>query len=176
MKRVESLAGATLGVMQAASLAVAMIGRPPSQARGLVWRKSIRSSRWIDCPAIVAHLMLKVRTAVMNGTFDKDHAAAEWRAKRPYRRAACTAPQIGRSRPDMLAICSGVPSRPCRAITSCAACHRLRGARPAFGNAARRRTSRRPGPHSRRTWPAPPGPRRPRTSDRASNSHQRQVR
>ncbi len=36
-----------------------------------------------------AHLMLKVRTAVMNGTFDKDHATAEWRAKRPYRRAAC---------------------------------------------------------------------------------------
>jgi len=35
-----------------------------------------------------AHLMLKVRTAVMNGTFDQDHAAAEWRAKRPYRRAA----------------------------------------------------------------------------------------
>jgi len=35
-----------------------------------------------------AHLMLKVRTAVMNSTFDKDHIAAEWRAKRPYRRAA----------------------------------------------------------------------------------------
>jgi hypothetical protein len=35
-----------------------------------------------------AHLMLKVRTAVMNGTFDRDYAAAEWRAKRPYRRAA----------------------------------------------------------------------------------------
>jgi hypothetical protein len=35
-----------------------------------------------------AHLMLKVRTAVMNGTFDHDHVAAEWRAKRPYRRAA----------------------------------------------------------------------------------------
>src|SRR3954453_4963232 len=35
-----------------------------------------------------AHLMLKVRTAVMNGTFDQDHAAAEWRAKRPYRRRA----------------------------------------------------------------------------------------
>jgi hypothetical protein len=32
--------------------------------------------------------MLKVRTAVMNGTFDRDYAAAEWRAKRPYRRAA----------------------------------------------------------------------------------------
>jgi hypothetical protein len=32
--------------------------------------------------------MLKVRTAVMNGTFDRDHAAAEWRAKRPYRRRA----------------------------------------------------------------------------------------
>jgi hypothetical protein len=24
----------------------------------------------------------------MNGTFDRDYAAAEWRAKRPYRRAA----------------------------------------------------------------------------------------
>jgi hypothetical protein len=35
-----------------------------------------------------AHLMLKVRTAVMNGTFDRDHAAAEWRAKRSYRRWA----------------------------------------------------------------------------------------
>src|SRR5690242_14816365 len=35
-----------------------------------------------------AHLMLKVRTAVMNGTFEQDHAAAEWRAKRPYRRQA----------------------------------------------------------------------------------------
>jgi len=35
-----------------------------------------------------AHLMLKVRTAVMNGTFEQDHAAAEWRAKRPYRRRA----------------------------------------------------------------------------------------
>ena len=33
-----------------------------------------------------AHLMLTVRTAVMNGTFDRDHAAAEWRAKRPYHR------------------------------------------------------------------------------------------
>jgi hypothetical protein len=41
--------------------------------------------RWSPCGA---HLMLKVRTAVMNGTFDQDHAAAEWRAKRPYRRAA----------------------------------------------------------------------------------------
>jgi hypothetical protein len=35
-----------------------------------------------------AHLMLKVRTAVMNGTFDRGHAAAEWHAKRPYRRQA----------------------------------------------------------------------------------------
>jgi hypothetical protein len=35
-----------------------------------------------------AHLVLKVRTAVMNGTFDRDHAAAEWCAKRPYRRRA----------------------------------------------------------------------------------------
>lgn len=35
-----------------------------------------------------AHLMLKVRTSVMNGTFDQDHANAEWRAKRPFRQIA----------------------------------------------------------------------------------------
>jgi hypothetical protein len=35
-----------------------------------------------------AHLMLKVRCAVMNGTLDRDHALAERRACRPFRRAA----------------------------------------------------------------------------------------
>jgi hypothetical protein len=35
-----------------------------------------------------AHLMLKVRCAVMNGTLHYDHAAAEGRARRPFRRAA----------------------------------------------------------------------------------------
>jgi hypothetical protein len=35
-----------------------------------------------------AHLMLKVRTAVANGTFDRDHAVAERWAKHPFRRAA----------------------------------------------------------------------------------------
>jgi len=35
-----------------------------------------------------AHQMLKVRTAVMNGTFAADHAAAESYARRPLRRAA----------------------------------------------------------------------------------------
>jgi hypothetical protein len=35
-----------------------------------------------------AHLMLKVRTAVANGTLDRDHAVAERWACRPYRRAA----------------------------------------------------------------------------------------
>jgi hypothetical protein len=35
-----------------------------------------------------AHLMLKVRCAVMNGTLEYDHAVAEARACRPYRRAA----------------------------------------------------------------------------------------
>jgi hypothetical protein len=35
-----------------------------------------------------AHLMLKVRTAVVNGTFDRDHAVAERWARRPFRRAA----------------------------------------------------------------------------------------
>lgn len=35
-----------------------------------------------------AHLMLKVRTTVLNATFERDHVAAERWAKRPYRRAA----------------------------------------------------------------------------------------
>jgi hypothetical protein len=35
-----------------------------------------------------AHLMLKVRTAVANGTLDRDHGAAERWARRPFRRAA----------------------------------------------------------------------------------------
>jgi hypothetical protein len=46
-KRVESLAGATLGVMQSASLAVAMIGQALAQARD--WLPSTRSSRLIGC-------------------------------------------------------------------------------------------------------------------------------
>jgi hypothetical protein len=35
-----------------------------------------------------AHLMLKVRTSIVNGTFGRDHAVAERWARRPYRRAA----------------------------------------------------------------------------------------
>jgi hypothetical protein len=35
-----------------------------------------------------AHLMLKVRTSIVNGTFDQDHAAAERWARRPFRPAA----------------------------------------------------------------------------------------
>jgi hypothetical protein len=35
-----------------------------------------------------AHLMLKVRCAVMNGTLEHDHAVTERRARRPFRRAA----------------------------------------------------------------------------------------
>ena len=41
-KRIESLAGATLGVMTAASLAVAMIGQALAQARGLVTKHAIK--------------------------------------------------------------------------------------------------------------------------------------
>jgi hypothetical protein len=35
-----------------------------------------------------AHMMLKVRTAVTNSTFERDYAVAERWARRPYRRAA----------------------------------------------------------------------------------------
>jgi len=41
-KRVDSLAGATLGVMTAASLAVAMIGHALAQARGLVTKHAVK--------------------------------------------------------------------------------------------------------------------------------------
>ena len=41
-KRIDTLAGATLGVMQSASLAVAMIGQALAQARGLVTKHAIK--------------------------------------------------------------------------------------------------------------------------------------
>src|ERR671933_2394215 len=41
-KRIASLAGATLGVMQAASLAVAMMGQALAQARGLVTKHAVK--------------------------------------------------------------------------------------------------------------------------------------
>ena len=41
-KRINSLAGATLGVMQSASLAVAMIGQALAQAKGLVTKHAIK--------------------------------------------------------------------------------------------------------------------------------------
>jgi hypothetical protein len=41
-KHVDSLAGATRGVMSAASLAVAMIGHALTQARGLVTKHAVK--------------------------------------------------------------------------------------------------------------------------------------
>src|SRR3982751_6584492 len=41
-KRVDALAGATLGVMAGASLAVAMIGQALAQARGLVTKHAVK--------------------------------------------------------------------------------------------------------------------------------------
>jgi hypothetical protein len=41
-KRIDSLAGAALGVMQSASLAVAMIGQAFAQARGSVTKHAIK--------------------------------------------------------------------------------------------------------------------------------------
>ncbi len=43
-KRIDSLAGATLSVMQSASLAVAMIGQALAQARGLITKHAIKQS------------------------------------------------------------------------------------------------------------------------------------
>ena len=41
-KRIDALAGATLGVMTGASLAVAMIGQALAQARGLVTKHAVK--------------------------------------------------------------------------------------------------------------------------------------
>ncbi len=41
-KRIDALAGATLGVMAAAALAVAMIGQALAQARGLVTKPAVK--------------------------------------------------------------------------------------------------------------------------------------
>src|SRR5436309_3331782 len=46
-KRVDSLAGATLGVMTAASLAVAMIGHALAQARGLATKHAVKQVDWL---------------------------------------------------------------------------------------------------------------------------------
>jgi hypothetical protein len=50
--------------------------------------RRMNASQQMRCSPRGAHLMLKVRTAVVKGTLAQDHAAAERRAKRPYRRAA----------------------------------------------------------------------------------------
>ncbi len=44
-KRVDALAGATLGVMAGASLAVAMIGQALAQARGLVTKHAVKQAQ-----------------------------------------------------------------------------------------------------------------------------------
>src|SRR4051795_10410378 len=60
-KRIESLAGATLGVMTAASLAVALIGHALAQARGLVTKHAVKqvdrllSNAGIDVWSSFAH-------------------------------------------------------------------------------------------------------------------------
>jgi hypothetical protein len=49
-KRIDSLAGATLGVMQSASLAVAMIGQALAQAKGLITKHAIKQVDRQLCP------------------------------------------------------------------------------------------------------------------------------
>ena len=44
-----------------------------------------------------AHLMLKARTSIVNGTFDRDRAVGERWARRPYRRATSGPPGSARS-------------------------------------------------------------------------------
>jgi hypothetical protein len=58
-----------------------------STAQWLVHRRmnAQQQMRWTPRGA---HLMLKVRCAVMNGSLRHDHAVAEGRARRPFRRAA----------------------------------------------------------------------------------------
>ena len=50
--------------------------------------RRMNAQQQMRCSPRGAHLMLKVRTAVMNQTLDRDHAAAEQSARRPFRHAA----------------------------------------------------------------------------------------
>jgi hypothetical protein len=49
------------------------------------WMNAQQQMRWTPRGA---HWMLKVRCAAMNGSLQHDHAVAEGRARRPFRRAA----------------------------------------------------------------------------------------
>jgi hypothetical protein len=51
-------------------------------------RRRMAAQQQMRWSARGAHLMLKVRTPVVNGTFDRDHAPAERWARRPFRQAA----------------------------------------------------------------------------------------
>jgi len=78
-KRIDSLAGATLGVMQSASLAVAMIGQALAQARGLVTKHAIKqvdrllSNQGIDVWDSFAHWV-----AHQIGTRQQALVAMDW--------------------------------------------------------------------------------------------------
>src|SRR6201992_657082 len=76
-KRVDALAGATLGVMAGASLAVAMIGQALAQARGLVTK----------------HAVKQVDRLMSNGGIDVGDSFARW-----------VAPQIGAQRDILVAM------------------------------------------------------------------------
>ena len=79
-----------------------------STVQGLLHRRmnAQQQMRWTPRGA---HLMLKVRCVVMNGSLQHDHAVAEGRAHRPFRRAALpprfetvSAPVYTTKRPDRL--------------------------------------------------------------------------
>jgi len=60
-KRIDSLAGATLGAMTAASLAVAMIGHALAQARGLVTKHAVKQSLPPAFALGYAHMSCRLR-------------------------------------------------------------------------------------------------------------------
>ena len=67
------------------------LAQPPATTEGRVqWlpHRRMNASQQIRWSTRGAHLMLKVRTAVVNGRFDRGHACAEWRTRRPFRRVA----------------------------------------------------------------------------------------
>ena len=70
-KRIASLAGATLGVMQSASLAVAMIGQALAQARGLVTKHAVKQ---VD-------RLLEQRRHRRVGQLRPMGTASDWRAR-----------------------------------------------------------------------------------------------
>jgi hypothetical protein len=61
---------------------------PTESAVQWMLHRRMGANQQMRCSPRGAHMMLKVRTVVANGTFEQDYASAERLARHPFRRAA----------------------------------------------------------------------------------------